>query len=134
MNARRRFIQILPAAAGAAWLAACSKNEPTPAPAAAPAPAPAPPPAPAPATAATAAEPAASGPVAETEATAMALGYVTDASRVDASKYPSHAAGQTCGTCALFGGQPGAAAGPCSIFQNREVSAKGWCISWAKKA
>jgi hypothetical protein len=64
----------------------------------------------------------------------MALGFVTDASRVDASKHPNFAAGQACGNCALFGGQSGAAAGPCPIFQNREVSAKGWCSSYVKKA
>jgi anaerobic selenocysteine-containing dehydrogenase len=35
----------------------------------------------------------------EKDAQAVALGYVTDASRANAKKYPKFAAGQHCGSC-----------------------------------
>ena len=66
--------------------------------------------------------------------TAQQLGYVTDASKVDKAKYPKYAAGQDCANCALFQGAAGAAQGPCPLYQNRLVEAKGWCSAWVKKA
>ena len=64
---------------------------------------------------------------------AMALGYVADASRADAKKYPKYAAGQACASCALYQGKPGELGGPCPLFAGKLVSAKGWCSAWAKK-
>jgi High potential iron-sulfur protein len=140
MTTRRRFVALVPLA-GSAWLAACSDKPaqpgaapaapaaaPTPAPAAAAAPAPAAPAEPAPG-------PAGNAPmVAETDPTAVSLGYVADASRADTARFKTHAPGQACGNCALFGGKAGDAVGLCPIFAGRQVAAKGWCSSYVKKA
>jgi hypothetical protein len=66
--------------------------------------------------------------------TAMALGYVTDATRADKVKFPKYAPGQACGNCALYQGQPGAAAGPCPLYAGKSVEVKAWCSAWVKKA
>lgn len=65
---------------------------------------------------------------------AVGLGYVADAAKVDKAKFKQYAAGQACGSCALFQGKPGAAAGACPIFPGQQVAAKGWCSAYAKKA
>lgn len=70
----------------------------------------------------------------EKDATAVALGYVSDASKVDTGKYKTHTAGMACGNCALYQGKAGDASGPCPLFAGKQVSAKGWCGSYAKKA
>ena len=69
----------------------------------------------------------------EKDQQAQALGYVADATRADTKKYPKYAAGQACGTCALYQGKAGDASGPCPLFAGRQVAAKGWCSAWAKK-
>ena len=69
--------------------------------------------------------------VAETDANAVALGYVADASK---TKSPAYVAGSHCGSCQLFQGKADAAAGPCGIFAGKQVSSKGWCTAYAKKA
>jgi len=68
--------------------------------------------------------------VKETDPTAAALGYVADATK--STKRTDKAA--MCSTCSLFSGKPGAADGPCTIFQGNLVNAKGWCTAWVKKA
>ncbi len=70
----------------------------------------------------------------ETAANAKALGYSADSAKVDAKKFPKHAATQSCSNCALFQGKAGAASGGCPLFAGKEVSAKGWCSAYAKKA
>ena len=65
---------------------------------------------------------------------AAALGYVTDATKVDKAKYAQYAAGQTCASCALYQGKAGDASGPCALFAGKSVPAKGWCSAYAKKA
>ena len=70
--------------------------------------------------------------VAETDSQAVALGYVTDAKRANAKKYPKFAAGQHCGNCALYQGKAGAASGPCPIYGGKLVATGGWCSAWAK--
>jgi hypothetical protein len=72
--------------------------------------------------------------VSETDPQAAALGYKADASKADKAKFPKFAAGQSCGTCALYTGKAGADAGPCPLFAGKQVSAKGWCSAYAKKA
>jgi hypothetical protein len=64
---------------------------------------------------------------------AAALGYVADATKADAKKYPKYAAGQACGTCALYQGKPTDAAAACPLFAGKQVAGKGWCSAWAKK-
>jgi len=70
----------------------------------------------------------------EKDAQAVALGYVTDASRVDTATHKNFVAGSACAGCALFQGKAGDTAGPCGIFPGKNVAAKGWCASWVKKA
>ena len=65
--------------------------------------------------------------------TAVQLGYVTDATKVDKAKYPKYEAGQTCSNCALYQGAAGSAQGPCPLYQNKQVLAKAWCSAWVKK-
>ena len=64
---------------------------------------------------------------------AAALGYVADATKADAKKFPKYAAGQACGNCALYQGKATDAAGACPLFAGKQVDAKGWCSAWAKK-
>jgi High potential iron-sulfur protein len=146
MTSRRQFIQIVPFVpfAGAAVLAGCSDKPasttaaapaaaPTPAPAAPaaqPAPAAAPATQPPAATAATAALPM----VDEKDPSAVALGYVADATKADTAKYKTYAAGQQCSGCVLYQGAAGSTSGPCPLFAGKQVAAKGWCGSFAKKA
>jgi hypothetical protein len=72
------------------------------------------------------------------EALAQAMGYTTDATTVDTTKFPKRAgeagANQFCHNCALFAGAADAAEAPCSIFQNRLVNGNGWCNAWVAKA
>lgn len=70
----------------------------------------------------------------EKDAQAVALGYVSEAKRADAKKFPKYAAGQNCGACALYQGKAGDKAGPCPLFAGKQVAATGWCSAWAKKA
>lgn len=65
---------------------------------------------------------------------AAALGYVTDATKVDKAKFPKYAAGQDCASCQLYQGKPGEASGPCPLFAGKNVAAKGWCSAFVKKA
>jgi len=82
-----------------------------------------------------AAQAQATGPkVEESDAQASALGYKQDTTKVDAKKYPNHAASQNCATCQLFQGKPKDATGGCPLFAGKQVVANGWCSAWAKKA
>lgn len=69
----------------------------------------------------------------EKDPTAVSLGYVADATKVNKTKYPKYVAGQACGTCALFQPKAGTPAGGCAIFPGKQVAAKGWCSAYAKK-
>ena len=65
---------------------------------------------------------------------AAALGYVADAKRVDAKKFPKFAAGQNCANCALYQGKATDKAAGCPLFAGKLVAGPGWCSAWAKKA
>ena len=71
--------------------------------------------------------------VSEKDPQAVALGYVSDATKTDTKKFPKYAPGQNCANCALYQGKAGDAAGNCPLFAGRQVAAKGWCSAWAKK-
>ena len=71
--------------------------------------------------------------VADSDPQAAALGYKADATKVDKRKQPKYAAGQKCGTCALFQGKAVAASGFCALFPGKQVSTKGWCSAYNKK-
>ena len=66
----------------------------------------------------------------ESDPTASALGYVMDATK--STKRTDKTA--TCANCSQYSGKAGAADGPCTIFQGKLVTAKGWCSAWVKKA
>ncbi len=65
--------------------------------------------------------------------TAQALGFVTDAGKVDAKANTTYKPNQKCGTCAQFLGKPGDASGGCNIFAGKSVPVGGWCKVWAQK-
>jgi len=58
---------------------------------------------------------------------AVSLHYVEDASK---DKDPAHKAGSMCSNCQFFTASTGA----CALFAGFQVSPKGWCSAWAKKA
>jgi hypothetical protein len=64
---------------------------------------------------------------------AKALGFVSDASKVNAGANPTFKAGQKCGTCAQFQGKAADATGGCNIFVGHSVPSGGWCKVWAQK-
>jgi hypothetical protein len=61
-----------------------------------------------------------------TDPAAKAVKYVEDAKHA-----PGAAAGSRCANCALYEGTSGSAQGPCQIFPGKDVTAAGWCSSWA---
>jgi hypothetical protein len=65
--------------------------------------------------------------------TAQALGFVPDATKVDAAANPTYKPTQRCGTCAQFQGKAGDARGGCNIFTGHSVPQGGWCKVWAQK-
>jgi High potential iron-sulfur protein len=65
--------------------------------------------------------------------TAKALGFVADASKVDAASNPTYKPTQKCSTCAQFVGKAGDATAGCNIFAGHTVPAGGWCKVWAAK-
>lgn len=77
---------------------------------------------------------AAAGKVDPSEPQAKSLGYVEDASKVDAKANPNFKPGQTCANCLQA---PTAKAGDatvaCNIFAGRPVAAGGWCKVWVKR-
>lgn len=129
-TSRRRFIEITPFA-GLALVGACSLKPEPAAPAATSAPpAPSrPEPTPAPAVN-TAVLPM----LDEKDAQAVALGYVEDATKADTTRFKNYVTGNQCSNCALYLGKAGEAADPCPLFAGKNVTAKGWCTSWVKKA
>lgn len=72
-------------------------------------------------------------PLDPSDPTAKALGFVTDATKVDASANPTFKANQKCGTCAQFQGKAGDATAGCNIFAGHSVPQGGWCKVWAQK-
>ena len=68
--------------------------------------------------------------VTEADPQASALGYKEDAAKAEKR---TDATAQ-CANCGLYTGKAGDATGPCAIFQNKLVTANGWCTAWVKKA
>lgn len=67
------------------------------------------------------------------DATAKALGYVEDTTKVDAAKYPNHKPTQDCATCNFYQGAAGSEYGACTLFPGKAVHSKGWCSGFAAK-
>lgn len=70
----------------------------------------------------------------ESDPAAAALGYKHDATKVDAKKYPTHAAGNICAGCQLYQGKATDPWAPCGVMGGKQVNAKGWCVAYVKKA
>jgi hypothetical protein len=70
----------------------------------------------------------------EKDPQAVALGYLADTTKVDAKKYPKHAAAQKCSNCQLYTGKPADASGGCALFAGKLVAGNGWCTAYVKKA
>jgi High potential iron-sulfur protein len=66
--------------------------------------------------------------------TAKALGFMTDASKVDAAANPTYKPNQKCATCAQYQGKAGDASAACNIFAGKSVPAGGWCKVWVQKS
>ena len=67
------------------------------------------------------------------EPQAKSLGYVEDATKVDAKANPNYKAGQLCANCLQSQGKAGDAYIPCNIFPGKLVNANGWCKVWVKR-
>jgi hypothetical protein len=65
--------------------------------------------------------------------TAQALGFVTDASKVDGAANPTFKPTQKCSNCAQYQGKPTDPTAGCNIFAGKSVPAGGWCKVWAQK-
>ena len=76
---------------------------------------------------------AATGRVDPNEPTAKSLGYIEDATKVDAKANPNYKPGQLCSNCLQAPVKEGAEYVPCNIFAGREVAAKGWCKVYVKR-
>jgi len=77
---------------------------------------------------------AATGPVDPNEPQAKSLGYVKDATKVDAKANPNFKPGQMCANCLQVAkGKETGAQVPCNIFAGRLVEAKGWCKVYVKR-
>lgn len=72
--------------------------------------------------------------VAESDPTAQVLGYKEDATKVDKAKYARYVAGQRCDNCSFYQGKTTDAYAPCPMFGGKQVSGKGWCNAYNKKA
>ena len=64
---------------------------------------------------------------------AKSLGYVEDATKVDAKANPNYKAGQHCANCLQAQVKEGETYIPCNIFPGKLVNANGWCKVWVKR-
>ncbi|HET9033977.1 MAG TPA: high-potential iron-sulfur protein [Dokdonella sp.] len=67
------------------------------------------------------------------DATAKALGYVEDHTKVDAAKYPNHQSDQDCAACNFFQGGDNDEYAACTLFPGKAVHRNGWCSGYAPK-
>ena len=65
---------------------------------------------------------------------AIALSYFENASKVDATKFPTYRPEQKCANCQQLQGKVGDLWRPCNLFPGKLVSASGWCKVYVKKA
>ena len=66
----------------------------------------------------------------DADPTAKAMDYVDDATT---SKNKLYKLGSVCANCQLYSGGT-AGYGDCQLFPGKQVSAKGWCTSYTRKA
>jgi len=72
-------------------------------------------------------------PLDPTDSTAQSLGFVPDASKVDASANPTFKPGQHCGVCMQYQGKQSDATAGCSIFPGHSVPSGGWCRTFVQR-
>lgn len=65
-----------------------------------------------------------------TDPSAIALGYVEDAAKVNVAKFPSYVHGSNCANCLQLGGAEGEPYRPCASFNGKLVAIAGWCSAW----
>ena len=70
----------------------------------------------------------------ESDPAAQALGYRSDATHVDRSKYPRYSDKQRCANCQFFQGKPADASALCALFGPKQVSGAGWCNAYQARA
>jgi hypothetical protein len=73
-------------------------------------------------------------PLAESSSQAIALGYVSEASKLDRAKSPTYSVGQACGTCVLARPHQEPSQLRCALVPLNTVSRTGWCKAWVAKA
>jgi hypothetical protein len=73
-------------------------------------------------------------PLTPSDSQAKALGFTTDASKVDTSIHPTYKPGQSCSTCQQYQGKASDATAGCTIFAGHSVPAGGWCMVWTQRA
>jgi hypothetical protein len=69
----------------------------------------------------------------EKDPLAVAMGYVHDAKKVDASKVPQYKPGSDCHNCVQLVGKEGDQWRPCNLFPGKLVNKDGWCKVWVLK-
>jgi hypothetical protein len=63
---------------------------------------------------------------------AKALGYIEDATKVDAKANPLFKKGQICANCLQWDEKTAVPLGKCKIFPGKVVKAAGWCKVYVK--
>jgi High potential iron-sulfur protein len=69
----------------------------------------------------------------EKDPMAVALGYVSDAKKVDPKKVPNYKAGSACSNCLQLQGKAPDPFRPCNLFPGKLVDSNGWCKAYVKK-
>ena len=70
----------------------------------------------------------------ESESLAKAMGYVHDATKINADQVPQYKAGSNCANCMQLRGKEGDEWRPCNLFAGKLVNSHGWCKVWQAKA
>lgn len=71
-------------------------------------------------------------PLDEKDPSAVTLGFINDAAKVDIKANPMYVRGETCANCQQFQGSRSAPRGGCVLFAGKSVPAGGWCKVWRK--
>jgi hypothetical protein len=69
----------------------------------------------------------------EKDPLATAMGYVSDASKLDPAKVPQYKPGSKCRNCVQLTGKDGDEWRPCNLFPGKLVHQDGWCKVWTLK-
>ena len=72
-------------------------------------------------------------PLDPTDPVAQSLGFVPDASKVNASANPTFKSGQHCGICMQYQGKKSDSTAGCSIYSGHSVPSGGWCRAFAQR-